>query len=170
MTNTIDKYFGWTKEMINADLRQNAHPFAVLFEQIRGDFNIGTGIRNSNAFNALEVFYYGPRKKFDRRGAVGTYHYVDLKYLPTIEDVKKLKEKYTFVGVDCIPGSIPMESFVWPKNTLMCFGEEGSGLSKEIIELCDVIVHITQYGSVRSLNVGTASGIAMYDFVNKLNK
>jgi tRNA G18 (ribose-2'-O)-methylase SpoU len=52
----------------------------------------------------------------------------------------------------------------------MCFGEEGTGLSKETMELCDIVVHITQYGSVRSLNVGTASGIAMYDFINKLNK
>ena len=170
MANVIDKFSGWTTELINKELRATAHPFSVLLEQIQGDFNVGTGLRNSNAFNANEVFYYGPRKKIDRRGAVGTYHYLDLTYLPTIEDVKKLKEKYTFIGVDCVPGSVPMESFVWPKNTLMCFGEEGTGLSKETIELCDVVVHITQYGSVRSLNVGTASGIVMYDFVNKLNK
>lgn len=170
MTNTIDKYSGWTTDLINQDLRKSAHPFSVLLEQIHGDFNIGTGIRNANAFNAFEVFYYGPKKKFDRRGAVGTYHYVDLKYLPTLEDVKKLKEKYTFVGIDCVPGSVAMESFFWPENTLMCFGEEGTGLSKETMELCDVIVHITQYGSVRSLNVGTASGIAMYDFVTKFYK
>jgi tRNA G18 (ribose-2'-O)-methylase SpoU len=29
-------------------------------------------------------------------------------------------------------------------------------------------VYIKQYGSVRSLNVGTASGIAMYDYCNKV--
>jgi len=35
--------------------------------------------------------------------------------------------------------------------------------------MCSRIVMIPQYGSVRSLNVGTASGIVMNDFVSKLH-
>jgi tRNA G18 (ribose-2'-O)-methylase SpoU len=61
-----------------------------------------------------------------------------------------------------------MDSFVWPKNTLMCFGQEQMGLPPEIIDRCQNVVYIKQYGSVRSLNVGTASGIAMYDYTSKL--
>lgn len=167
MRNVTDKFSSWTEEMINEELRSNAFPFAVLMEQIIGDFNIGTLIRNANAFNAKKVFYYGPRKKIDRRGAVGTYKYVDLAYLPTVEEVLFLKKEYVFIGLDCVPGSIPMETFDWPKNALMLFGEEGKGLSEEMLKLCDKVVHITQFGSVRSLNVGTASGIAMYDYIKK---
>ena len=63
-----------------------------------------------------------------------------------------------------------MESFVWPDNAIMIFGEEGIGLSEEMLSLADHVVSITQYGSVRSMNVGTTSGIAMYDYLNKLNK
>ena len=168
--NVIDKFSSWTEEMINSDLRATAFPFAACMEQIDGDFNIGTVIRNANAFNAKQVFYYGPRKKIDRRGAVGTYKYVDLNYLSSLEEVLNLKKDYTIIGVDCIPGSVSMETFEWPENTLMFFGEEGRGLSEEVCGICDKIVHITQYGSVRSLNVGTASGIAMFDFVRKFNK
>ena len=63
-----------------------------------------------------------------------------------------------------------MEDFVWPENSLMIFGEEGIGLSDEMLSLADHIVSITQYGSVRSMNVGTTSGIAMYDYTSKLNE
>lgn len=167
--NVINKYSTWTEELINQDLRKNAFPFAVLMEQLEHDFNIGTLIRNSNAFNSKQVFYYGPTKRYDRRGTIGTHKYVDLTYLPSLQEVLNLKKDYTFIGVDCVEGSVPMNNFKWPENTLMIFGEEGGGISKNMRELCDKIVHIEQYGSVRSLNVGTASGIAMNDYVNKFN-
>ena len=35
--------------------------------------------------------------------------------------------------------------------------------------MADDVVYIPQLGSVRSLNVGTASGIVMYDYVTKLD-
>ena len=50
----------------------------------------------------------------------------------------------------------------------MIFGEESQGLTEEMLKLCDYAVEITQYGSVRSLNVGTSSGIVMFDYVSKL--
>ena len=165
--NVIDKYKSWTTDEIKKDLRTKAHPFAVLMEQWKGDFNISTMIRNANAFNAAQVFYIG-KKRFDRRGTVGTHHYVDLNYLNDFNELLKLKDKYTFVGLDNnIGGCVPMETFEWPENALMIFGEEGEGISPLLLRHCDYCVNIAQYGSVRSLNVGTSSGIAMYDWVSK---
>lgn len=65
-----------------------------------------------------------------------------------------------------------MVDFEWPDNALIIVGEEGVGITPETIELCDKFVFIPQYGSVRSLNAGVASGIAMNDYVMKytLNK
>lgn len=165
--NVTDEYKSWKVEDIKQDLRAKAHPFAVLMEQWNGDFNISTMIRNANAFNAAQVFYIG-KKRFDRRGTVGSHHYVDLNYLNDFEELAKLKEKYVFVGLDNnLDCCVPMETFEWPKNTLMIFGEEGKGISPALLKECDYCVNITQFGSVRSLNVGTSSGIAMYDWINK---
>jgi tRNA G18 (ribose-2'-O)-methylase SpoU len=47
----------------------------------------------------------------------------------------------------------------YPNRTVLLFGEEQSGLSDEVLTQCDGIVTIPSDGSVRSLNVGTASGI-----------
>lgn len=165
--NVTDEYKSWSPEDIKKDLRAKAHPFAVLMEHWKGDFNISTMIRNANAFNASQVFYIG-KKRFDRRGTVGTHHYVDLNYLNDFEDLARLKEKYVFVGLDNnLDNCVSMSTFEWPANALMIFGEEGAGITPRLLELCDYIVCIPQFGSVRSLNVGTSSGIAMYDYLLK---
>jgi tRNA G18 (ribose-2'-O)-methylase SpoU len=164
--NVADRYKDKSEEEIRKDLRTTSHPFAVMFENWLGDFNIGTGIRNANGFNAREVFYLGNRK-WDKRGAVGVYNYTPLKFISNLDQLAELQQRYTFIGVDNVPGSIPMETFEWPHNSLMIFGEENAGLTPGIQSMCRNIVHVGMYGSVRSFNCGSASGIAMYDFVSK---
>lgn len=164
--NVADPLKEKSEEEIQAYLKMTSHPFAVMFENWIGDFNIATGIRNANAFNAREVFYIGNRK-WDKRGAVGVHNYTSVQWIENMDQLIELKKQYNFIGVDNVPGSIPMESFRWPTNTLMIFGEEGTGLTSEMQALCENIVHIQMYGSVRSFNCGSSSGIAMYDFVSK---
>jgi tRNA G18 (ribose-2'-O)-methylase SpoU len=161
--NVIDKFKSMDAADIKAELKNTALPFAVCMEHVIGDFNLGTVIRNANAFNAKEVFYIG-EKRWDRRASVGVYHYTDVTWISNLNDLLKLKEKYVFVGIDNIPGSISISTHSFVPNTLMFFGEEGVGLTPAIQSLCDTIVHIDMFGSVRSLNCGTASGIAMYEF------
>lgn len=164
--NVIDFYKYWTQDAINVHLDNNRHRFGVLCSNLANDFNIATVIRNNNAFLANEVFIYG-HKKWDRRGAVGAHLYSRITHIPTQEDLDKIKD-YSWVGIDNIEGSTPIDNFEWPENSLMCFGQEQLGLPQEIIERCESIVYIRQFGSVRSLNVGTAAGIAMYDYTSKL--
>lgn len=165
--NVADRFKGLTKEEVNQQLRQTASPFAVLLEHWIHDLNLSSAIRNANAFNAREVFYIGS-KRWDRRGAVGVYHYTPITWLSTMEEVIALKEKYTFVGIDNIPGSVSMKNFQWQPNTLFVFGEEKTGLTPGMQALCSALVHIDMRGSVRSLNCATASGIIMNDFVSKV--
>jgi tRNA G18 (ribose-2'-O)-methylase SpoU len=165
--NIIDYYWYWETEAIKADLDTKRHQFAILCSNLYNDFNISTVIRNSNAFLAKKVYVYG-RRSWDKRGSVGTHHYQHIEYLPEDYDLKELKKNYTFVAIDNVEGAVPMDDFVWPKNTLMLFGQEQVGLPPELIAECEHVVYIKQFGSVRSLNVGCASSIAMYDYCNKL--
>jgi tRNA G18 (ribose-2'-O)-methylase SpoU len=166
--NVTDLFKDKSEEEIKEELQKTAHPFAVCFEHWIGDFNMGSGIRNANAFNAKEVFYLGD-KKWDRRSAVGVYNYTPVQWLPTAEDLIKLQERYVIVGIDNVPGSVPLRHYRWPHNTLMVFGEEGVGLTPGVQSFCRDIVEIEMYGSVRSLNCGVASGIVMHDLLEKMN-
>jgi tRNA G18 (ribose-2'-O)-methylase SpoU len=141
-------------------------------EHWQGDFNISTLIRNANAFNAKKVYYLG-KKKYDRRGTVGTHHYVDLTYLGmSHRSLVELKNEYTIVAIDNdVPNTHKLGEFDWnilEKPPLMAFGEEGVGLTDEMLKIADYCIEIPQYGSVRSLNVGTSSGIVMYDLTQSL--
>ena len=167
--NVVDRYKNWSTESIKRDLQRTANPFAVCMEHWQGDFNISTLIRNANAFNAKKVYYLG-KKKYDRRGTVGTHHYVDLTYLGmSHSSLVDLKNEYTIVAIDNnVSNTRKLGEFDWnmlEKPPLMVFGEEGVGITAETLKIADYNVEIPQYGSVRSLNVGTSSGIIMYDYV-----
>jgi tRNA G18 (ribose-2'-O)-methylase SpoU len=171
--NVIDKYkwdrlTKWTTELVKEDLQKTAFPYAVLMENFLGDFNIGTVIRNANAFNAKEVYYLG-RKHYDRRGTVGCHHYTNINYLSSVDQLSALKEHYTLVGVEnSVASAMPLGEFKWPDRTLLIIGEEGVGITPETLALCDHYVYIPQFGSVRSLNAGVASGIVMNDLITKI--
>ena len=170
--NVVYKYKSMTVENIREDLKKTTNPLAICMEHWNGDFNISTLIRNANAFNVEKVYYLG-KKKIDKRGCVGTHHYTDICHLgEDVCELINLKDKYTFVAIDNnIPGTHKLHEFDWnmlEKPPLMLFGEEGSGLTHETLKLADYRIEIEQYGSVRSLNVGTSSGLLMYDFVRFL--
>lgn len=173
--NIIDPYHYWSHEAILTDLDTKRHNFTVLCSNLGNDFNIATVIRNSNAFLAKSVWIYG-NKQYDRRGTVGTHNYMKFNHVKAIDDVKRSIEQLAknyknlrIVGVDNVRNATAIDKYQWPKNehTLMIFGQEQTGIPDELLDLCDDLVYIRQYGSVRSLNVGTASGIAMYDYCSK---
>ena len=166
--NVKDCYKHLETHEIKEDLAKRSHPFSVMYENVLQDFNLGTGVRNANAFNARSVYYFG-RKRFDRRGLQGTQHYLTFSHIATRNQLVNMKDKYYFVAFDNIPGSVSLESYDWNgygKEVMMIFGSEGAGISKETLDICDKIVSISDYGSVRSMNVGSASGIAMLSLIH----
>jgi len=160
--NVVDEFKNIPTEEIKKILGERALPAAVLMSQLESDFNFSNVIRTSNFFNLKTIFYYGI-KNFDRRGSVGTHLYSDVKYLPSFDEIKKLKEQYVFVGLEnnIEKNTTDIFNFKWPSNSLIIIGEENKGLSNDIIDLCDFLVEIPNYGSVRSLNAATAAAIAI---------
>jgi len=167
--NIIDHYHYWNHDDIVANLDSKRNNFTVLCSNLGNDFNIATVIRNANAFLAKEVWIYG-HKQYDRRGTVGTHHYTHFRQFKQEEELLEAMRGMYVVGVDNIGQAKSIDEFVWPQSrpVLMMFGQEQIGLPQNLIDLCDEMVYIKQYGSVRSLNVGTASGIAMYDYCSKV--
>ena len=161
--NVIDQYRYWRLEAIVEDLDTRRHGFHVAIENWEHDFNIGTVVRNANAFLAREVHVVGKRR-WNRRGAMVTDRYQHLEHHPTVTDFTTWAdaEELPIIGIDNVPGSVPIESQVLPERCVLVFGQEGPGLSSEMMAAASTIVAITQYGSTRSINAGVASGIAMY--------
>ena len=163
--NVVDEYRYWRKEAIVADLDTRRHSFHVVIENWQHDFNIGTVVRNANAFLAHTVHIVGKRR-WNRRGAMVTDRYQHIEHHETVDAFASfaLAQELPVLGIDIVAGSSPIESAALPRRCVLAFGQEGPGLSHEMQQLCGQIVHVTQYGSTRSINVGVASGIAMYSW------
>lgn len=164
--NVADEFKGMPISKIREILLGRSLPFAVLFENVQGDLNLGVVLRTSNAFGARRVFWTG-RKRFDRRSTVGVHHYTDFEYIPNLEDIQKLKEEYYFICFENNhPESMPLPQLNWHntqgKIPLLIFGSEEAGVNPQIKAMCDAFVYIEQRGSVRSLNVSSCASIAIF--------
>jgi tRNA G18 (ribose-2'-O)-methylase SpoU len=142
-------------------------PASVAMINIGGDFNLSTMIRNANFFGFRSVHYVG-KKKWDKRGSVGTHHYTPLYHH---KDESSFISQCSGRTIIAIENNIPEYShktinlfdykFNNTSQPIFLFGEENKGLSDWILGRSDIILTIPSYGSVRSLNVGTTSGIVM---------
>ena len=161
--NVVDRYRYWRLEAVVADLDASRHPLRVAIQNWEHDFNIGSMVRTANAFNVAGVHIVG-RRRWNRRGAMVTDRYLHVEHHPDVEDfaARLAEQRYTVVGVDNLPGSVPIERTELPERTCLVFGSEGPGLTEEMLAVCSSLVSITQYGSTRSLNAGAAAAIAMY--------
>ena len=166
--NVIDRYRYWAHDAIVADLDQRRHPFHVAIENWQHDFNIGSVVRTANAFLAGEVHIVG-NKRWNRRGAMVTDRYQHVRHHPTVEEFAAwaAAESLPVIGIDNLPGSVPLESYALPRACVLVFGQESVGLSDPIRDIAQATLAIAQYGSTRSINAGAAAAIAMHTWIGQ---
>ena len=164
--NVDDKYRYWTVEAIKADLDMHRIDLHVAIENWQHDLNIGTIVRSANAFNIGAVHIIGKRH-WNRRGAMVTDRYLDIYHHPTVDDFAQAVRGRAIIAVDNLPGALPLAEASLPKYAVLVFGGEGPGLSEEMRQASEAMVKIEQLGSTRSVNVGVAAGIVMYQWLRQ---
>jgi tRNA G18 (ribose-2'-O)-methylase SpoU len=166
--NVVDRYRYWRTGAIVADLDGRRHPFHVAVENWQHDMNIGTVVRNANAFLAAAVHIVG-RRRWNRRGAMVTERYQTVVHHETVEELLGWAgaRALPVLGIDLLPGSRPLPAEPLPRSCVLLFGQEGPGLSDAARLGSAAVLHIPQFGSTRSINAGVASGIAMYEWVRR---
>src|SRR5688572_4938721 len=132
--NVVDRYRYWREEAIVADLDQRRHGFHVAIENWRHDRNIGAVVRNANAFGAGGVHIVG-RRRWNRRGAMSTDRYLPVHHHGTVDDFLAwaARSDLQVVAIDNVPGSVPLENTGLPRTCVLVFGQEGPGLSTEVL-------------------------------------
>lgn len=168
--NVVDRYRYWRVDAIVADLDGRRHAFVVAIENWKHDLNIGTVVRTANAFLAHEVIIVG-RRRWNRRGAMVTDRYQHVRHVAGVDELVALAAAefggYRLVGVDNLPGAVPIETITLPDKAILLFGQESTGLTDPARNACELVVSIAQYGSTRSINAGVAAGIAMHTWIRQ---
>ena len=164
----VDRYRYWRHEAIVADLDARRHPFHVAIENWQHDLNIGSVVRTANAFLASEVHIVGNRR-WNRRGAMVTDRYQHIRHHPTVGELADwaAASSLPVIGIDNLPGSVPLETYALPRACVLVFGQESVGLSDAMRQAAVATLAIGQYGSTRSINAGAAAAIAMHSWVRQ---
>lgn len=159
--NVVDKYKGREMADIISDLDEHGTGLEIAVENLERDFNMGTIVRTANAFGVRHLHVIG-RKQWNKRGAMMTDKYLHVHYYISVDEFLSRVPGRPIVVVDNIPGAIDLHTTKLPRESILLFGAEKTGVSAEVVQHASCIIAIEQFGSTRSLNVGVAAGIVMY--------
>ncbi|MBO7718139.1 TrmH family RNA methyltransferase [Candidatus Saccharibacteria bacterium] len=166
--NLIDEYKGMENEQVFAELAKKRSPLEVAIENVEHDFNMGSIVRTANSFNVSKVHIIG-KKKYNRRGAMCTDKYLEITHHQTIKDFIKTQNDRELVAIENnVPDSKPLGEKTFNKNTTLIFGSENNGITPELLKEAHDVRFIESFGSTRSVNVGVAAGIAMYEYTRQV--
>lgn len=183
--NVTDEFKGMSDDFIRLELQARRTQMVNIAMNLTHDFNKSACMRAHNAFGGKEFVFVnrineqnpeqeGGVKKYDRRGAVGVHNYESIKHVRVDQwndyfaDLKA--DGYTIYAVDNTTGYNPevIYDVELPEKSAFVYGEEGLGLSDEMIQACDAMVYIPQYGSVRSLNISQAAAAVMSEYSRQI--
>ena len=166
--NVVDEFRYWRLEAIVAALDERRHGFHVAIENVEDDRNIGSIVRTANALGA-GAFHIVGRRRWNRRGAMVTDRYQHLRHHPSTEQFLAWarQEGLPVIAVDNVAGSEPLELFDLPQRCVLLFGQEGPGVSPEVLEAAAATVAIEQFGSTRSINAGAAAAVTMHAWIRR---
>ena len=167
--NLIDELKGLSNEEVFEKLSQKRSGLEVAIYNVSHDFNAGTIVRNANNFNVSAVHIIG-NKKYNRRGAMCTDKYIEVKHWPDVGEFvadQRARNREIVAIENNVDGVRPLSGKKFMQDTTLVFGSEGDGISGELLGMVDDIREIESFGSTRSVNVGVASGIAMYEWARQ---
>lgn len=166
--NLIDEYKGLPNEQVFAALAKKRIPLEIAIENVEHDFNIGTIVRSANSFNVKKVHIIG-KKKYNRRGAMCTDKYLEIIHHASIEDFLDTQADRELVAIENnTPRAQALHDKKFTQDTTLIFGSENNGITPELLAKAHDVRFIESFGSTRSVNVGVAAGIAMYEYARQL--
>jgi tRNA G18 (ribose-2'-O)-methylase SpoU len=147
----------------------NKLPVYVILDSIRSSYNVGSVFRTSDGVMIKKLFLCGytphPPKKEILKTALGATESVDWEF---VEDAKKVIQRLKSEGIKICALEQTDSSKLHYEVTKSDFplaliiGNEISGVSQDLIDLCDFAMEIPQYGIKQSLNVAVAYGVAVF--------
>jgi len=150
-------------------------PFVIVLDNIRSHSNVGSVFRTADAFLTESIYLCGitarPPHREIQKTALGATESVGWKYFKeTSEAVKELKSKgYRIIGIEQAEASVNLADFVVEPETkyALVFGHEVNGVDQAIINQCDHVVEIPQFGTKHSFNIAVSAGIVLWEMNKK---
>lgn len=145
---------------------------AVLLDNIRSAWNVGSILRSADGFGFCHAYLCGitptPDHEAVTKTSLGAEDSVRWSYhKDAVRLVRSLKnEGWRVLGLEEAPRAIDLRGapnvIQESQDTLLIVGNEVTGVDPELLDLCDELLYIPMRGQKKSFNVAIAFGIAAY--------
>ena len=148
--------------------RLSAHPLLVALDRLQDPGNVGTLLRTCEAAGAHGVITLNgtadPWSPKALRASMGSAFRLPLLTRQTPNEVLAAAHTHGLqpVATAVSAGSLPYRQYDWTAPTLLLLGNEGHGLSPELLAACPQSIHIPIHPSVESLNVASAAAVMLF--------
>ena len=156
--------------------RAEKTPITIVLDNVRSALNVGSVFRTADAFLIENIILCGitttPPSKEIRKVALGSTNSVNWEFEEnTCQAIKKLKEcGYHIIGIEQVYESSKLNKFKLVNQPIaIVLGNEVNGVSEKILNICDEIVEIPQFGTKHSLNISVTTGIVVWELWRRLN-
>lgn len=140
----------------------------LLLDKIQDPGNLGTLIRTADAAGFTSVMLRkgctDPYSQKSLRSSMGSIVSIPVLINQDIDDIVSIKSSHRIYGA-ALEGGTPYQQITYSDQSVLVIGNEGNGISSEVLELVDQRVYIPMHGDVESLNAGIAGGILMFEMV-----
>lgn len=145
-------------------------PIYFILDNVYDTYNIGGIFRLADALAVERIYLCGitdtpPNPKI-KKASIGTYKVVPWQYkentLEAIEELKNTVPNINIVAVEQSENSKPFNKLKYNYPVALVFGNETSGVSREVLEKCDLCAEIKMWGVNKSLNVIISAAIVSY--------
>lgn len=151
---------------VNKD--ENLHGRFIYCDNLQDPGNVGTIIRTVDAFSFSGVIMssgsadaYSPKVIRSSQGSVFNIKVLLDKDVSFIKESKK--QGFMITSTALYGKSVKLSDMKISDNHIFVIGNEGNGVSQEILEISDEIAYIPMTGKAESLNAGVAASILMYE-------
>jgi tRNA G18 (ribose-2'-O)-methylase SpoU len=144
--------------------------FAVLLDDIRSAYNVGSVFRTADSAGVDKLILTGrsvyPDSPKLNKTALDSQHHVSWEHhcLASQAVTYYKQQSIHIICFEITSRSIPLFTYSFPNSSLLVFGNEVDGIHQDVINLADDVVMIPQYGIKESLNIASAAAIGIYEY------
>lgn len=150
-------------------------PILVVLDDVRSLNNVGAVFRSADAFRIEKVYLCGitasPPHREIQKTALGATESVDWEYVADLNEVmdREVSDMH-WIALEQTEGSISLQDFHPKKGEryALVFGNEIKGVNQGVLDRCETVIEIPQYGTKHSLNIAVSAGIVLWYFNTKL--
>jgi tRNA (guanosine-2'-O-)-methyltransferase len=149
--------------------RRSAGRLALLLDGVASPWNIGSIARTAAAYRVEHLYLGGgalsPGHSKAGKTSMGTERYLSWTAFdrsPDAADAAR-EDGFTVVGLELADDAVPLHLVTAGPDVCLAVGHEDHGLSPATLAACDAVAFVPLMGHVGSLNVATATAIALYE-------